>query len=188
MGEAVQQGGRQLFVAGKHRDPFGKREIRCHHRGPPFVPIRDQIEEQLAADPVEGDEAQFVDDEDVDAQETLLQARELARITGFEQLADEIGRPGEEHAPFLFGRFDAKGDRQVCLPRAGRTSNMMPIILRRCACCIGGTPSSAKSYRSPVANTTAPATTSSVDFLTTRSASSRRGCSIRPTRTHSALR
>jgi hypothetical protein len=188
MGEPIEQRRCQLFVAGKHRDPFRKREIRCHHRSPSFVPIRDQIEEQLAADTVEGDEAQFVDDEDVDAQETLLQARELARITGFEQLADEIGRAGEEHAPFLFGRFDAKGDRQVCLPRAGRTNNMMRIIFRRCGYCIGGTRSSAKSYRSPAANAIALVNTSSVDFQITRSASFRHGCSIPRARIRSAPR
>ena len=86
-----------------------------HDRRPPLVPIGDQIEEQLAADPIEGDESELVDDEDVDAQEPLLQPRELARIARFEQLAHEIGRPREEHAPFLLRRFDAERDRQMRL-------------------------------------------------------------------------
>ena len=91
-----------------------------HDGRPPLVPIGDQIEEQLAADPIEGDESQLVDDEDVDAQQPLLQPRELARIARFEQLADEIGRAREEHAAFLLGRFDAERDRQMRLAGADR--------------------------------------------------------------------
>jgi hypothetical protein len=45
----------------------------------------------------------------------LLQARELAGITCLEQLPDQIGRAGEELAPFLGGCLDAEGDRQVRL-------------------------------------------------------------------------
>ena len=120
MGQPIQQGRRELLVAGKDRDPFGKREIRRHDGGPALVPIGDQIEEQLAADAVEGHEAQLVDDEDVDAQEPLLQPRELAGIARFEQLPDQIGGAREEHAPFLFRRFDAERDRQMRLAGADR--------------------------------------------------------------------
>jgi hypothetical protein len=42
--------------------------------------------------------AQPVDDEDVRAEEALLQPGELARIAGFEQLAHQIHGRGEEHA------------------------------------------------------------------------------------------
>ena len=89
MREAVKQGGGELFIAGKHGHPFGKCEIRGNDCRPALVAIGDQVEEQLTADTVEGHEAQFVDDEDVDAQEPLLQPRELAPITRFEQLTDE---------------------------------------------------------------------------------------------------
>ena len=40
--------------------------FRRHGDGAPLVPVGDEIEEQLATDAVEGHEAQFVDDEDVD--------------------------------------------------------------------------------------------------------------------------
>ena len=68
MRQAIEQRGREFLVAGKHGDPFGKREIRSHHRRPAFVAISDQIEEQLAAGPFERDESHFVNDEDVDAE------------------------------------------------------------------------------------------------------------------------
>ena len=116
MGEPIEQRRRELFVAGKHRDPFRKREIRRHDRGPSLVPIGDQIEEQLAADAVKGHEAELVDNEDVDAQEALLQARELTRVTRFQELPDEIRRARKEDTAFLFRRFDAERYRQVRFP------------------------------------------------------------------------
>ena len=129
MRQAIQQGGRQLLVAGKDGDPFGEGEIRGDDGGATLVTVGEQIEEQLAAGAVEGHEAQLVDDEDVDAEEPLLQARELAGIAGFEELAHEVGRAGEEHAAFLFRRFDAERDRQVRLAGPDRAGEDQ--ILRR---------------------------------------------------------
>jgi hypothetical protein len=116
MREAIEQGGRELLVAGKYGDPFRKREIRRHHRGPALVAVGDQIEEQLAADPIEWHEAELVDDEDVDPQESLLQPRELTRIARFEELPHEIGGSGKEHAAFLLGRFDTHAIAKCVLP------------------------------------------------------------------------
>jgi hypothetical protein len=103
-------------------------------------------------------------------------------------VAHQVGRSGEEHATFLLRRFHAERDRQVRFARAVRTNNMMRIIFRRCGYCIGGTRSSAKSYRSPAANAIALVNTSSVDFQITRSASFRHGCSIPRARIRSAPR
>jgi hypothetical protein len=50
----------------------------------------------------------------------LLQPRELAGIARFDQLPHEIGRPGEEHASFLFRGFHAQRDREVRLAGANR--------------------------------------------------------------------
>ena len=48
MGEAVEQGRREFFVAGKNGHPFGKGEIGRDDGRPSLVPIGDQIEEELA--------------------------------------------------------------------------------------------------------------------------------------------
>src|SRR4051812_28134887 len=96
MRESVEQGRRQLLVARKHGHPLRKREIGCHDGGAALVTVGDQIEEQLTADAVEGHEAELVDNEDIDAQEALLQARELAGVARFEQLAYEIGGARKE--------------------------------------------------------------------------------------------
>ena len=61
MGQAIEQRRRQLFIPGKHGDPFGKREVRRHHGRPAFVAIGDQIEEELPTGALEGDEPDLVD-------------------------------------------------------------------------------------------------------------------------------
>jgi len=61
MREAIQQRRRQLFVAGEHGHPLGKREIGGDDRRASLVPVGDQIEQQLAADAVERDEPDLVD-------------------------------------------------------------------------------------------------------------------------------
>ena len=121
MRQAIEQRGRQLLVAGKDGDPFGEGEIGGDHRGAALVAVGEQIEEELAADAVEGDETELVDDEDVDAEQALLLARELAGVAGFQELPYEISRAREEHAAFLLRRFDAKRDRQVRLAGPDRT-------------------------------------------------------------------
>ena len=118
MREAIEQSGRQLLVAGKDGDPFGEGEIRRDDGGAALIAVGEQIEEQLAADAVEGHEAQLVDDEYLDAEEPLLEARELAGIPGFHELPHEVRCAGKEHAPFLFRRFDAERDGEVRLPRS----------------------------------------------------------------------
>jgi len=118
--EPIEQRRGELLVAGKHGDPLGEGKIGRDDGGAALVAIRDQIEEQLAAGAIEGDEAELVDDEDVDAEEPLLQSRQLAGVPGLDQLSHQIRRAGKEHASFLFGRFDAEGDREVGLPGADR--------------------------------------------------------------------
>ena len=55
MRQAIEQRRRELLIPRKHGDPFGKCEIGADDGRPSLVPIGDQIEEQLAADPVERD-------------------------------------------------------------------------------------------------------------------------------------
>ncbi len=70
MRQAIEQRRRELLVAGKHGDPFGKCEIGRHDGRSTFVAIGDQIKEQLAADPVERHESDLVHDEHIDAQQS----------------------------------------------------------------------------------------------------------------------
>ncbi len=69
--EAVEQGGGQLLVA-KDLDPLGEREVGVDDRGAPLVAVGKQVEEQLAAGPLEGHEAELINDQQRDAQIVLM--------------------------------------------------------------------------------------------------------------------
>jgi hypothetical protein len=116
VGLTIEERGGEFLVAGKDGDPFRETETRGDHGGAALVAVGDQIEEQLAADAIEGHEAELVDDQHLDPQQPLLQARQLAAIAGLEQLAHGIGRPREQHPTLLFGGFDAERDRKWVLP------------------------------------------------------------------------
>ena len=84
MREAVEEGCRELLIAGEDGDPFGKREIRRHNGRSSLIAVRDEIEEELPTDPIEGDESELIDDEYLDTSEAQLQTRELTRIACLE--------------------------------------------------------------------------------------------------------
>ena len=121
MSQPVERRGGELLVAREDGHPLRKRQIRRHHRGASFVTIRDQIRDQIAADPIEGDEAELADEAYFHAPQPLLEPHELA---GLEELAYEVDGARDEDAAFLLGGFDAECDRQMRLPRAGGTARI----------------------------------------------------------------
>ena len=126
MRQAVEERGRELLVASEDGDPFRKFEVRRHDGGTAFVPVGDQIEEQLAADAIERDEAELVDDQHLDAAQPLLQPGQLAGIAGLVQQTHEVGGPGKEHPALLLGGLDAQGDRLARADRAGEDQILGP--------------------------------------------------------------
>ena len=62
MREAIEERRGELFVAGKDGDPLGEAQIGRDDGGAALVAVGDQIEEQLSAGALEGDEAELVDD------------------------------------------------------------------------------------------------------------------------------
>ena len=84
MREAVEERRRQLLVAGKHGDPFGERQVARDHRRASLIPIGEEIKEQFAADAIKGHKPKLVDDEDIHAEEPLLQARQRAGVARLE--------------------------------------------------------------------------------------------------------
>lgn len=122
MGQPIEERGGQLLVAREDGRPFGKCEVGRHDCRPSLVAVGDQIEEQLAADAVEGHKPELVDDQDVDPEESLLQPGELAGIARFDQLPDEIRRSGKEHASLLLRRLDPERNREVRFAGPDRAS------------------------------------------------------------------
>jgi hypothetical protein len=113
--QSIEERRGEFLVARKHGDPLGKGEVGRDDRGPALVAIRNQIEEQLAADAVEGHEAELIDDQHVHSEQALLEPGELAAVAGLEQLAHEVGRARKKHAPLPLRRLHAQRDDQVRL-------------------------------------------------------------------------
>src|SRR5690606_4537458 len=121
VGEAIDERGGELLVSGEDLGPLAEGEIGRDDDGAALVARREEIEEELASGAIEGDEAELVDDEELEASETALEARELALVAGFEQGADEVGRTPEGDVATLAHRLDAKRDGEVGFARADRT-------------------------------------------------------------------
>jgi hypothetical protein len=59
--ESIEQGRRELLVTGEDLHPLGKREVGRDDDAASLVAFGEQVEEELAADAIEGDEAEFVE-------------------------------------------------------------------------------------------------------------------------------
>ena len=66
VGKAVQQGGGELFVATEDFRPLAEREVAGDEHGTTLVSVGDQVEEQLTACAIERNEANFVEDQELD--------------------------------------------------------------------------------------------------------------------------
>jgi hypothetical protein len=120
--EPIEERGRELLVARENGHPFGEGQIRRDDDAAPLVAFGDEIEEELATGTVERDEAELVDDQELDVVEATMQPRELAMIACLDERADEIGGACEEDAATAACRFDAESDREVGLSRPDRPS------------------------------------------------------------------
>ena len=70
MGQAIEHGGCHFGVA-EHLRPIGEGEIGGDEQGRVLVELADQVEQQLAAGLAERQIAQFVDDDEIVAQQLL---------------------------------------------------------------------------------------------------------------------
>src|SRR6266404_2221139 len=134
--EAIEQRGGELLVTSEDLGPLAEGEVARDDDRPLLVAVGDEVEEQLAAGAIEGDESDLVEEEEFDAGKTALQAGELALVAGFEEGAHQIGRAPEADVAPLSGGLDAEGDSEVGLAGADRPR-------ARSAICAASTPSEA---------------------------------------------
>src|SRR4030095_5182350 len=105
---------------GEDLRPLAEGEVAGDEDGAALVAGGEEIEEQLAAGAVEGDEAELVEDQQLDPLETALEPGELAGVAGFEERAHEVARAPEGDVAALAGGFDAQRDPEMRFPRADR--------------------------------------------------------------------
>jgi len=63
LGEPIEESGGELVVA-EDAVPLAEGEVGCDDGGGPLVASREHVEEQLAAGLLEGDEAEFVEEQE----------------------------------------------------------------------------------------------------------------------------
>jgi hypothetical protein len=95
-------------------------EVRRDEHAAVLVALGDGVGQQLAAGAVEWHEADFVEDEQVNAVESALRSSEFACIARFNEDAHEVRCTREGDTPLLPYGLDAERDREVSLARADR--------------------------------------------------------------------
>ena len=78
--QPVQQGGGELGVP-EDLHPLAEGQVGGDEGGTPFVPLRQQVKEQLTAGPVEGHEPEFIHDEQVRPMDLPVQLAQEALIS-----------------------------------------------------------------------------------------------------------
>ena len=119
VGESVEQSRGQLLVA-EYADPLGEGEVGGDDGRASLVAVGEDedVEEQFAAGAVERHEPELVADQEVDPLKALLEAAQLPLITGFEEVADEVGGLAEPDPAAALRGLDAECDREMRLAGA----------------------------------------------------------------------
>jgi hypothetical protein len=123
--EPIEHGGGHLGVAEDLR-PIGESEVRGDDDGGIFVELADQVEQQLRAGLAERQIAEFVDHDEIVAQQSLNDASAFSRRLFLFELIDEIDEVEEAASRPLADDRRGDGDRQMGFACAGRGSDMAP--------------------------------------------------------------
>ena len=130
MGEPVEQRRRHLGVA-EHAGPFAEAEIGRDDDAGALVELAQQMEQQGAAGGAERQVAKLVEDDEVGVREPSGNLAGLALVLFLFESVDEFDG-GEEPDAFavVLDGLDADRGGQMRLPRAGRTSVILPGVRR----------------------------------------------------------
>ena len=125
--QPIEHGGCHFGVAENLR-PIGKGEIGGDQQRRVLIELADQVEQQLAASLAERQVAEFVDDDEIIAQQLLGQAAASAGGLLLLELVDQIDQIEESSSSP--GADDRRGDSdaQMGFSGAGRSSDILPGI------------------------------------------------------------
>ena len=92
--------------------PLVEGQVGGHQGRSPLVALAEDLEEQFRPSVGQGHEAQFVDDEELEAGQLALQVEQPAFVPGFHEFVDQGGGGGEAHrpAPLAGGQAQSQGD------------------------------------------------------------------------------
>ena len=115
MRQPVQQG-RGHTLALEDLAPLAERQIAGEQQTGPFIPIREDLEQQLGAGAAEREVSQLITDQQIHPIELTQEAVQLILLLGFLQACDQCGRRVELDPPTGPTGRQAQGNRQMCFP------------------------------------------------------------------------
>ncbi len=118
MGKAVEEGSGESLAA-EDVGPFVEGEVAGDEGGTAFMTLGEDIEEEFGSGFRERDEAEFVDDEELDSDERLLRAQQVLLVAGLDEFIDQGGGAFPEDAVAILAGGKAKAERQVGFSGAG---------------------------------------------------------------------
>jgi hypothetical protein len=127
MGETVEQRGGHLGVA-EHARPVAEGEIGGDDDGGALVEPADQMEEQLAAGLGEGQIAELVEDDEVEARQVVGQAPLAAGAGLALEPVDEVDGIEEAAPRATADAGPGDGDGEMALAGPGRSRDILPGI------------------------------------------------------------
>ena len=117
MGQAIQQSGRHAFAL-EDLPPFAERQVAGDQQAGPFVPVREDLEQQLSAGPAERQIAQLIADQQIGPIQLVQEAIQLILLLGLFQTVDQTGCGEKANASTGPTGGQAQGDRQMRLTHA----------------------------------------------------------------------
>ena len=135
MGEAVEQRAGEPFRS-EDRGPFIEWQVAGDERGAAFVALAEHLEEQLGADRRERHVAQFIDDQQLDRVEMLLQRPQTAFVARFHEFMHEgrSRREGDAVALLAGGEPQCQGDMGLAGAGGSKGDFVVPLLDPFAAC------------------------------------------------------
>ena len=125
--QAIEHGGGHFDVA-EHLGPIGEGEVGGDQQRGVLVELADEMEQQLPAGLAEREIAEFIDDDEIVAEQFLGQAAALARGLLLFELVDEIDEVEELSSSTATDDGGGDGDAQMGFAGSSRSSDILPGI------------------------------------------------------------
>ena len=128
VGEPVQQGSGEALRA-EDLGPFVEGQIGGNHDGAPLVALAEDLEEQLGPGAGQGDKAQFVDDQQVQAGQLPLEVEQASLVPGVRQFVHQGSGRGEahRHSPLADGQGQSQRDVGLAAAAVVDGDNVLPV-------------------------------------------------------------
>ena len=111
MSETVEEGACES-LGPEDLSPFVEWKVCCHEDRSSLVTLAEDLEQELSAGLRQGDEAEFIDNEQLETGQLLLKVQQPSLIPGLDQLVDQCGGGGkaDRQPPLTGGKSQTEGD------------------------------------------------------------------------------